>query len=62
MTLLGSSIVVIGGQIERSSVGDVFAFDLNGPQETGVKWEDMAGFPSPRRNHTTVNYNQMLYV
>ena len=62
MAILGSSVFVIGGHVDGSFLGDVFAFDLNKLGEAGIGWEDMAELPTPRTNHTTVSYNQMLYV
>ena len=62
MTLLGTKLVIIGGQVDGSFYGDVFGFDLDKLSQSPYMWEDMAELPSPRTNHTTVNHNEMLYV
>ncbi|TQS35169.1 hypothetical protein Golomagni_04417 [Golovinomyces magnicellulatus] len=73
LNILGSKIYVFGGQVEGYFMNDLVAFDLNMLQVPTNRWEMLlrnsddggppAGkVPSPRTNHSTVTYNEKLYL
>ncbi|KAK2734915.1 Negative regulator of mitotic exit [Myotisia sp. PD_48] len=73
LNLLGSKIYVFGGQVEGFFFNDLVAFDLNAMQNPGNKWEfrlknshdggpPVGQVPPARTNHTTVTFNDKLYL
>ncbi|KAH8692944.1 putative cell polarity protein [Talaromyces proteolyticus] len=73
LNILGSKLYVFGGQVEGFFFNDLVAFDLNALQSPTNKWEFLirnsheggppAGqIPPARTNHTTVTYNDCLYL
>ncbi|KAF2105109.1 hypothetical protein NA57DRAFT_63290 [Rhizodiscina lignyota] len=73
LNILGSKIYVFGGQVEGFFFNDLVAFDLNGLQVPGNRWQmlipnskdgvNAAGpVPVPRTNHTCVTWQDKLYL
>jgi hypothetical protein len=73
LNILGSRLYVFGGQVDGFFFNDLVAFDLNALQSPTNKWEFLirnssdggppAGqIPPPRTNHTTISYNDKLYL
>ncbi|KAK2865335.1 hypothetical protein FQN49_003682 [Arthroderma sp. PD_2] len=73
LNLLGSKIYVFGGQVEGFFFNDLLAFDLNAMNNPGNKWEfllrnshddgpPVGQIPPARTNHTTVTFNDKLYL
>lgn len=73
LNILGSKIYVFGGQVEGYFFNDLWAFDLNALQNAHSKWEMITQnsldggppegqIPPARTNHTTVTWNEKLYL
>ena len=73
LNILGSKIYVFGGQVEGFFFNDLVAFDLNGLQVPGNRWQmlipnskdgvNAAGpVPAPRTNHTCITWQDKLYL
>ena len=68
MNIVGSRLVVFGGQVEGVFYNDMSAFDLNELQDNEAAWEnwtaldEMSHIPKGRTNHTMVAWNDRLYL
>lgn len=71
LNILGSKIYIFGGQVEGSFYNDLIAFDLNALQNPTNQWDFLidntnglpsSSVPPARTNHTTISYNDMLYL
>ncbi|KAL8990405.1 MAG: hypothetical protein Q9177_000935 [Variospora cf. flavescens] len=73
LNILASKIYVFGGQVEGYFFNDLWAFDLNALQNAHSKWEMLipssgqggppeGSIPPARTNHTTVTWNDKLYL
>lgn len=70
---MNSRLYVFGGQVEGFFFNDLVAFDLNQLQSPTNKWEQLIAnsheggppegqIPPARTNHSTVTYNEKLYL
>lgn len=70
---MNSKLYVFGGQVEGFFFNDLIAFDLNQLQSPTNKWEQLipnsheggppeGQIPPARTNHSTVTYNEKLYL
>ncbi|KAG5514025.1 hypothetical protein PMAC_000647 [Pneumocystis sp. 'macacae'] len=65
LNILGTKIVIFGGQTETFFFNDLVSFDLDTLNTPNAKWEQITpstNLPPARTNHIMIAYQEMLYL
>ncbi|KTW32927.1 hypothetical protein PNEG_04264 [Pneumocystis murina B123] len=65
LNILGTKIVIFGGQMEIYFFNDMFLFDLDTLNTLNAKWElitPVTSLPPARTNHIMITYQEKLYL
>ncbi|KTW30365.1 hypothetical protein T552_00838 [Pneumocystis carinii B80] len=65
LNVLGTKIIIFGGQMETCFFNDMFSFDLDSLNSLNAKWElitPVTNLPSARTNHIMITYQEKLYL
>ena len=56
--------MIVGGQYDNVFYSDLFAYDISDLKNHEIRnrWEELESLPVARTNHTTVTWNEKLYL